>query len=248
MLPRHPAGTLALDQHPRSARRPGGAAAGTPAKRRPWLRSTVVRGRHGQRRPLPCRPARCGQATTPPADTGHVDSLRPAGAARPTEPLQVQRGADRAAAALRTPKACPSGHLDAPDAWTPDAWTPDVRSTGWTDIPRWTGRGGQGNDRPGRRPDTLATGDHPPGRPTSPGHGARGRSTQDGSAVMAPAPRPDRRRHWTAASTARHEAAPRRTALVLELDGTRRAMGLRKGEGVLGQACKGVLMGCRDSR
>jgi hypothetical protein len=118
MLPRHPAGTLALDQHPRSARRPGGAAAGTPAKRRPWLRSTVVRGRHGQRRPLPSRPARCGQATTPPADTGHVDSLRPAGAARPTEPLQspARRGsrggsaADTKGLSVRTP-GCP-GRLD----------------------------------------------------------------------------------------------------------------------------------------
>jgi hypothetical protein len=78
-----------------------------------------------------------------------------------------------------------------PDAWTPDAWTLDVRSTGWTDIPRRDRTSGQGNDRPGRRPDILATGDHPLGARARPGHGAWERSAaQDGSAVTAPAPLP----------------------------------------------------------
>jgi hypothetical protein len=60
----------------------------------------------------------------------------------------------------------------------------DVRSTGWTDTPTAGPGGGQGNDRPGRRPDILATGDTP-GRPDlTPGHGDWGRSaTHDGSAV-----------------------------------------------------------------
>jgi hypothetical protein len=52
-----------------------------------------------------------------------------------------------------------------PDAWTPDAWTPDVRLTDRTDV-RTADRGrGQGDDRRGRRPDILAIGDHPLGRP-----------------------------------------------------------------------------------
>jgi hypothetical protein len=138
MLPRHPAGTL--DQRPC---RPGDQAAPQPGRRPsggPGLGSTLVRASHGQRRTIPCRPARCGQATTPPADQGTSTRCAQPGAARHPEPLQVQRGADSAAAAPRTPEACPSGHLDAPDActldaWTPDAWTPDVRSTGWTDVP-----------------------------------------------------------------------------------------------------------------
>jgi hypothetical protein len=140
----------------------------------------------------------------------------------------------------------------------PDTWMPGRLDTGRLDTGRPLDRldGHPTVDRTrrtGQRPAWPASG-HPRDRRPPAGQSdlARsrrpGRSTQDGSAVMAPAPRPDRRRHWTAASIARHEAAPRRTALVLELDGTRRAMGLRKGEGVLGQACKGVLMGCRDNR
>jgi hypothetical protein len=62
----------------------------------------------------------------------------------------------------------------APVAWTPDAWTPDVRVTDWTDI-RTADRGrGQGDDRRGRRPDILATGDHPLGGQTSPGRSVWG--------------------------------------------------------------------------
>jgi hypothetical protein len=61
-----------------------------------------------------------------------------------------------------------------PDAWTPDAWTPDVRVTDWTDV-RTADRGrGQGDDRRGRRPDILATGDHPLGGQTSPGRSVWG--------------------------------------------------------------------------
>jgi len=50
----------------------------------------------------------------------------------------------------------------------PEAWTPDVRLTDWTDV-RTANRGrGQGDDRRGRRPDILATGEHPLGGQTSP--------------------------------------------------------------------------------
>jgi hypothetical protein len=145
----------------------------------------------------------------------HVDPLRPAG--RPATPSHsgVQRGTDSAAAAPRTPQACPSGHLDAPDAWTPDAWTPDVRSTGWTDIPRRTGRGGQGNNRPGPASGHPRDRRPPARRPDLPGSrrpgalGHPGRLRGDGTCAAA----------LTAVtgqlpSTARHEAAPRRTAVL----------------------------------
>jgi hypothetical protein len=118
--------------------------------------------------PLPLKPV-CGRATTPPADHGGTSNpLRPTGTARRTEPFQGQRGADSAAAALRTPEARPSGHLDGTGR-VDTAWTPDVSLTDWTDV-RTVDRGrGQGDDRRGRRPDILATGDHPLGGQTSPG-------------------------------------------------------------------------------
>ena len=71
---------------------------------------------------------------------GHVDPLRPTGVARHTEPLQIQRA----------------------DTWMgPDAWTPDAPDAGCP-LDRLDGHptadrtGGQGNARPGRRPDILA--------------------------------------------------------------------------------------------
>jgi hypothetical protein len=180
-LPRHPADTLALDQRPRG---PGGQAEALGCGAR----------RASQARPTPRRPSRetrCRQATTPPADTGHVDRLCPTGVAATPSHSGVQRGVDSAAAAPRTPEVVrpdtcmhPSGHLDALDGWTPDAWTLDVRSTGWTDIPT----AGPGS-RTGQRPAWPASGHPgarcpPAGRPTSPGHGTWGRSaTHDGSAV-----------------------------------------------------------------
>jgi hypothetical protein len=165
MLPRHPAGALALDQHPC---RPGGLAAPQPGRRPsggPGLRSTLLRARHGQRRTIPSRQTRCRQATTPPADHGGT-STRCArlGAARHTEPLQgpARRGhpggsaADTGGLSVRTP-GC-TGHR------TRGRWT-SARPVGRT-SPRWDWGRGQGNDRPGRRPDILATGDHPLGGPS----------------------------------------------------------------------------------
>jgi hypothetical protein len=207
-----------LDQHPRSAGVPAAAPPGRRPSGGPGLRSTS------------CQPATANAAPSLPSGSmaagdhaarrprGHVDPLRPTGAAR----TPVRRGADSAAAAPRTPQACPSGHLDAPDTWTPDAWTLDVRSTGGRTFPT------AGPDEADRATTGLA-GVRTPSRPattrravrprpvTAPGALDPGRLRGDGTCAAA-----GRRRHWTAASTARHEAAPRRTALVLELDGTRR--------------------------
>jgi hypothetical protein len=218
MLPRPPAGTLALKASahvgppgPRRRRRDAGQSRG------PWLRSTLVRASHGQRRPIPFSsgPMRAGDHA---ARRHGGTSARCARPGRPATPSHsgVQRGADSPAAAPRTPAACPSGHLAAPDAWTPDAWTLDVRSTGWTDIPTagldeadraTTGLAGV---RTSSRPAT------PAGRPDlarvrAPGVlGHPGRLRGDGTCATA----------LTATatgqlpSTARHQAAPRRTALV----------------------------------
>ena len=117
-----------------------------------------------------------------PATPSHSRSsaAQPAVAARGTGGL-----------AVRTPGHLDAGRLDTRrlDTGCVDAGRPLDRLDG---RPHGrTGRGGQGNDRPGRRSDILATGDDPPGGPTSSGHGAWGRSAiQDGSAVTAPGPRP----------------------------------------------------------
>jgi hypothetical protein len=184
-----------------------------------------MRASHGQRRsiPFPSGPMQAGDHAAH-RPRGHVDPLRPAGAVRHTEPLRGPGRGQGGGSAADT-GACPSGHLDAPDAWTPDAWTPDawtpdawtldVRSTGWTDIARRTGRGGQGNDRPGRRPDSSRPASTP-GRPdlarvAAPGAlGHPGWLRGDGTcaaALTAAAP-------GQLPSTARHQAAPRRSALL----------------------------------
>jgi hypothetical protein len=151
----------------------------------------LVRASHGQPRTIPSRPARCRQATTPPTDHRHIDPLRPAG--RPATPNHSGSSAARtgAAAAPRTPEACPSGHLDGTgrlDTGRLDAGCPLDRLDGHPTADR-TRRTEQRPTWPAS--GLLATGDHPPGGPTSPGHGTWGRSaTHDGSAVTAPAPRP----------------------------------------------------------
>jgi hypothetical protein len=107
-----------------------------------------------------------------------------------------------------------------PDTWMPRTpGCPGRLDTG-RPLDRLDGHPHGGPDEADRATTGLA-GVRTPSRPATSRRAVRprrsrrpGRSTQDGSAVMAPAPRPDRRRHWTAASTARHEAAPRRTALV----------------------------------
>ncbi len=118
--------------------------------------------------PLPVRPD-AGRRPRRPPTTAARRPLRPTGAARHPKPFQVQRGADSAATAPRTPQACPSGHLDTGrlDTGRLDA---DVRSTGWTDVPHdGIGRGGHrattglAGVRTSSRPATTA------GRLTSPG-------------------------------------------------------------------------------
>jgi len=198
MLPRHPAGTLALDQRPC---RPGGQTA-PQRDARPWA---TVNPRASQPRPTPHH--RFPPGPMPAGDhaahrpRGHINRWTQARGGPPPRPLQVQRGADSAATAPRTPQA------GRPDTWiqrtpghrTRGRWT-SARPVGRTDTPT-AGPGTRTGQRPaGRRPDILATGDHPLGARPRPGHGAwEPSATQDGSAVMAPAPRPDRRRHWTAA-------------------------------------------------
>jgi len=192
---------------------PGGAAAGTPAKRRPWATSTLVRASHGQRRtiPFPSGPMRAGDHAAR-GPRGHVDPLRPAGAAR-------HRATPGSSA--RTARRQRRGHQRPvrPDTWmyrTPDTWMLDVRSTGWTDIPT-----ADRTRRTGQRPawpasGHLATGDTRWAARPSPGSrrlGALGHPRRlggDGTCAAA----------LTAAatgqlpSTARQEAAPRRTAVV----------------------------------
>jgi hypothetical protein len=120
---RHPAPRPA----PVSARWPGGTAAGR-RPRRPWLRSNLMRARHGQLRTIPfwSRPMQAGDhAARRPRH--HVDALRPAGAAAtPSHSGSSARTGRRQrrghrSVSVRTP--------DAPDTWTPDTWALDVRST-----------------------------------------------------------------------------------------------------------------------
>jgi hypothetical protein len=135
--------------------------------------------------PSPARQARAGRRPRRPR--GHVDPLRPPpGAARHTEHSRVQRGADSAAAAPRTPEACPSGHLDAPDAWTPDAWTPDVRSTG--DADRATT--GPAGVRTSSRPVTTrwVARSRPVTAPGALGHPGRLRGDSTCAAALLPPP------------------------------------------------------------
>ena len=134
------------------------------------------------------------------------------GAAHHTEPLQGparpgQRGsaADTGGLSVRTP-----GH-----------WT-SARPVGQTSS-RWDRGRGQGNDRPSQRPDILTTGDHPLGGPTLPGSRRLG-------ALGHPGRSRHLRRVLTAATgqlpgTARHEAAPRRIALLGRFRVERRANG-----------------------
>jgi hypothetical protein len=148
-------------------------AAGAPAKRRPGLPSNprASQARANAAPSLPVRP-----------DAVRRPSRQRTAAARRTRCAQRGGPLHRAipgSSAAQTARLQSRGHrrpvrpdtwVD-PVAWTPDVWTPDVRSTDWTDV-RTADRGrGQGHDRRGRRPDLLATGDHPLG-----GQPRRGRS------------------------------------------------------------------------
>ena len=117
--------------------------------------------------PLPVRPDAGRRPRRPPTAAARRP-LRPAGAARHRATRGPARRGQRDGSAADT-RACPAGHLEArtPGLEAPDTWMLEVRSTGWTDIPRRTGRGGQGNARPGRRPDILGPAT-PAGRPVKP--------------------------------------------------------------------------------
>jgi hypothetical protein len=143
--------------------------------------------------PSPSGQARCRQATTPPADHGARGTwtrcARPGGRPHRATPGPARRGqgggsaADTRGLSVRTP-----GGLGRLGTGRLNAGRPLDRLDGHPTADR-TRR--TGNDRPGRRPSILAAGDHPLGGPTSPGSRRLGRSaTHDGSAVMAPAPRP----------------------------------------------------------
>jgi hypothetical protein len=185
-LPGRPAGPVSTCSVPGAPRhrpaprpqrpcRPAGAKAAPPPGRRPnggpGLRSTSCQPATATAAPSPSRPARCRQATTPPTDRGGTSTPAPGrGGPSPSHPgssaARTARRQRRGHQSLsgRTPGG--PGHLDTGHR-TPDTWMLEVRSTGWTDIPRRTGRGGQGNARPGRRPDILGPAT-PAGRPVKP--------------------------------------------------------------------------------
>jgi hypothetical protein len=99
-----------------------------------------------------------------------------------------------------------------PDAWTPDAWTPDVRPTSWTDV-RTADADRATNGVAGVRTSWTATTTATAGWVAQTSLGLqrlRRSATHDGSVVTTPAAAVAGQLR----STARHEAAPRRTALV----------------------------------
>jgi hypothetical protein len=221
-LPRTPCGAgehLLYPMLPPSGRHPGpGPApcqpAGTKAAPQPERRPS---GGLGYGRPscepatanaapsLPVRPD-AGRRPRRPPTMGARRPLRPAGAAR----QRATPGSSTARTGRRQRRGHQSLSVRTPGCTghrTPGPWT-SARPVGRT-SPRRTGRGGQGNDRPGRRPDSSRP-TTPAGRPTSPGSrrlGALGhprRLRGDGTYATA----------LTAAatgqlpSTARHQAAP----------------------------------------
>jgi hypothetical protein len=143
------------------------------------------------------------------------------GLPRRTDVFRIQRGADSLDAeaadtgrlSVRTPGSHQSrGHR------TPGHRT-SARPVGWTDVRTTDRERGQGDDRHGRRPDTLdghGDRDHPLGFQISLGlQRLRRSATHGGDTVMTPtsaaliaAPTGQLR------NTARHEVAPRRTALL----------------------------------
>lgn len=186
----------------------------------PGLPPTLVRARHCQRTTILPRQAQIRQrrpSRSRPSDTSH--SMRP-NVSCPAEPIPGsspvgQRG--RRGRGHRT-RVHPDT-LIAPVAWTPVAWTPDVRPTSGRTSARRTAdadRATSGVSGVRTAPTATATATAgwlaqiPLGLP----HLWRS-ATPDSSAVTTHASTP----LTTAAteqlrSTARHEAAPRRTAVV----------------------------------
>jgi hypothetical protein len=126
----------------------------------------------------------------------HVDPLRPAGAARHTEPLQVQRGggaADTGGLSVRTP-----GYTGRLDTGRLDTGRLDTgRADAGRPLDRLDGRPHRGPDEADRATTGLAgvrtcsRPATPAGRPDLAGSRRLGRSaSHDGSAVTAPAPGP----------------------------------------------------------
>jgi hypothetical protein len=148
------------------------------AAERPWLRLTSCEPGTATMGTIASRPARCRKATTRPRPMG--TSTRCARPGRPAPPShsRIQRGADRAAAAPRTPERV------RPDTRTPDTGHRDAGRP----LDRPDGHPHGGPDEADRTTTGLAG-----VRTSSPGHGAWGRSaSHDGSTVTAPAPRPRR--------------------------------------------------------
>jgi hypothetical protein len=167
---------LALDQL--HGRRGGerGAAAWTPAKRRPRC-GVDPRASHARPtfdHPFPARP-----------DSGSDDQAAHRPATRPT--CCAQRGLSSPHRWIPSPARCGQrgcsgrGHRTGvrpdtrimPDAWTPDAWTPDVHPTSWTDVRPHGGQRTQTERRTAwsasRHPGRPRRRRPPDGRPTSSG-------------------------------------------------------------------------------
>jgi hypothetical protein len=161
---------------PMSAKRPGRrrSLCACDAAAQVCRRPSCGPPRPTQHHPFPSGPVRAGDHAAR-GPRRHVEPIAPSGDG-------PRHRAIPGSSAVRTARRQSRGHRRpvrpdtwmapvawTPDAWTPDAWTPDVRLTDWTDV-RTADRGrGQGDDRRSRRPDILATGDHPLGGQTSPG-------------------------------------------------------------------------------
>jgi hypothetical protein len=171
VLPSQPTGTLALDQLPCRPRRRSLCACDAAAQvcRRPSCEPPTANA-------APSLPVRPDAGRRPPrGPRRHVEPIAPNGDGPPhraipgSSPVRTARLQSRGHRRPVRPDTWMAPLAWTPDAWTPDAWTPDVRLTDWTDV-RTADRGrGQGDDRRGRRPDILATGDHPLGGQASPG-------------------------------------------------------------------------------
>jgi hypothetical protein len=172
--------------------------------------------------PSPSRPARCRQATTPPADHGGTSTpcAQPGRPATPSHPGSSARTARRQRRRHQRLSGRTPGYPGRLDTGHLDAGCP---------LDRLDGHPHGGPDTADRqRPARPASGHprdrrHPLGGPTSPGSrrpgalGHPGRLRGDGTRAAA---------LTTAAtgqlpSTARHQAAPRRTAVVGKVCGPR---------------------------
>jgi hypothetical protein len=155
---------------PMSTRQPGGAAAGTPARRRPRATIDLVAAGHGHppHHRIPSAPMQAGDH--PPAATGAPRPTAPSRAVPTPSPSRSsatrttrRHSADSGGLSVRTRGHRTRGHR------TPGHGTSD-RPAGRTSH----GGTGRGNHRPGRRPDIPAPATTRWAARPHPGHSAGG--------------------------------------------------------------------------